>query len=132
MKAYEKTSNGIEYYDEIAGPDGAGFILYPTAEHTPEMIKSAVRELFNDRDVVSMKVADAKDWDERYRTEIFANPLVRTLRWYEINADDYKLLRREREKGTQPDEYIKSFVLPLTAETKALNLNKYGEQILEQ
>ena len=43
MRPYEKTSNGIEYTDEIAGPDGAGFVLYPTAEHTPEMIKSAVR-----------------------------------------------------------------------------------------
>jgi len=132
MRPYEKTSNGIEYTDEIAGPDGAGFVLYPTAEHTPEMIKSAVTELFNNRDVVAMKVADARDWDERYRTEIYANSLIRTLRWFDINADDYELLRREREKGTPPEEYIKTFVLPLTAETKASNLDKYGEQILEQ
>jgi len=132
MRRYEKTRNGIEYTDEIASSEGAGFVLYPAAEHTPEMIKAAICELFNERDVVAMKVADARDWDERYRTEIFAHHWVRTLRWYEINADDYDLLRREREKGTPPEEYIKAFVLPLTAETKAANLKKYGEQILKR
>jgi hypothetical protein len=93
------------------------------------MIKAAIRELFNNRDVVSMKVANERDWDERYRTEIFAHPLTRTLRWYEINADDYGLLRRERGKGTSVEEYVKTFVMPFIEETEAVNLNKYGEQI---
>ena len=131
MRAYEKTKNGIEYTDEIASINGAAFVLYPTAEHTEEMIKAAIRELFNDRDVVSMKVANERDWDERYRTEIFAHPLTRNLRWYEINADDYELLRQEREKGTSQAQrkYVKAFVLPFTEETEAVNRNKYGEQI---
>jgi hypothetical protein len=131
MRAYEKTTNGIEYTDEIASSNGTAFILYPAAEHTTGMIKAAIRELFDSRDVVSMKVADARDWDERYRTGIFAHPLTRSLRWYEINAGDYELLRREREKGTTTEEYIKQFVLPCTAETKAANVAKYGEQIFE-
>jgi hypothetical protein len=132
MRPYEKTSNGIEYTDEIASSDGAAFVLYPTAEHTQEMVKAAIRELFNERDVVAMKVADTRDWDERYRSEIFAHPWTHALRWFEINADDYDLLRQEREKGTPPEEYIKAFVLPFTAETKAANLNKYGDKILER
>jgi hypothetical protein len=130
MSAYEKTTGGIEYTDELASSDGASFVLYPTAEHTAEMVKAAIRELFDNRDVVSMKVATGRDWDERYRTEIFAHPLTRTLRWYEINADDYQLLRQEREKGTTTEQYVRAFVLPFTAETKAANLNKYGERIL--
>jgi hypothetical protein len=129
MRAYEKTKNGIEYTDEIASINGAAFVLYPTAGHAEEMVKTAIRELFNDRDVVSMKVANERDWDERYRTEIFAHPSTRSLRWYEINADDYGLLRRERDKGTSVEEYVKTFVLPFTEETEAVNLNKYGEQI---
>lgn len=132
MRAYEKTNNGIEYTDELAGSNGASFVLYPAKEDTAEMIKAAIRELFDNRDVVSMKIANERDWDERYRTEIFAHPLTRPLRWYEINADDYNLLRREREKGTTAGDYVKTFVLPFTAETKSANLNRYGEQILER
>lgn len=131
MRAYEKTTGGIEFTDELAGSNGASFILYPAKEYTAGMIKTAIRELYNSRDVVSMKIADERDWDERYRTEIFAHPLTRSLRWYEINASDYELLRREREKGTTAEEYVRAFVLPLVAETRAANLNKYGERIFE-
>jgi hypothetical protein len=131
MRAYEKTTNGIEYTDEIASINGAAFVLYPTAEHSEEMVKAAIRELFNNRDVVSMKVADERDWDERYRTEIFAHPLTRSLRWYEMNVSDFELIRRERKKGTTAEDYIHRYVLPLTEETKAANLAKYGEQIFK-
>lgn len=131
MRTYDKTSNGIEYTDELAGIDGASFMLYPVAAQSADMVKAAVRELFNSRDVVSMKIADERDWDERYRAEIFAHPLARPLRWYEINADDYGLIRREREKGTTAEEYVKRYVLPLAAEIKAANLSRYGGQITE-
>lgn len=131
MNAYEKTNNGIEYTDELAGINGASLVLYPTAEHTTEMIKAAIRELFDNRDVVSMKVAGERDWDERYRTEIFAHPLTRSLRWYEMNVSDFELIRRERKKGTTAEDYINQYVLPVTEETKAANLAKYGEQIFK-
>jgi len=131
MSAYEKTSNGIEYIGEIAGSNGASFTLFPAAEHTPEAVKKAIRELFDNRDVVSMKIASERDWDERYRTEIFAHPQVRPLRWYEINADDYELLNKERRKGTTVDEYVRNWVLPFTAETRAGNVQKYGEKIFD-
>jgi hypothetical protein len=127
---YEKTRNGIEYIDEIASIEGAGFVLFPTAEQTPKMVKEAIREIFNDRDVVSLKVANEKDWDERYRSEIFAHPFSRPLRWYEINADDQSELRAERLKGTTVLDYINRFVLPFTAETKARNIARYGDNII--
>ena len=123
--------NGIEYTEEIASSEGASFVLFPTARHTTEMVKAAIREIFNNRDVVSMKVANERDWDERYRAEIFAHPLAGPLRWYEINAEDYGLIRRERKKGTTAEEYVKRYVLPLAAEIKAANLSRYGGQITE-
>ncbi|MDB5158301.1 MAG: hypothetical protein JWR50_3008 [Mucilaginibacter sp.] len=129
MRTYEKTTNGIEYIDEIASSEGASFVLFPTAGHTPEMIKEAIREIFDNRDVVSLKVANERDWNERYRTEIFAHPLICPLKWYEVNTGDYDQLRRERLKGTAIEEYIKQYVLPFTAETKAKNLKKYGNEM---
>ena len=130
MRDYEKTKNGIEYTDEIASCDGAAFVLFPTTEHTPQMIKDAITEIFNNRDVVSLKVADDKDWDDRFRSEIFAHPLTRPLRWYEINADDRSQLRAERLKGTTVDDYVNKFVLPFIAETKARNIERYGDKII--
>lgn len=52
----ERTENGIEYDYYYTGPDGAHFILYPTADHTKEQVDAAKRELRNDRDVVSLRV----------------------------------------------------------------------------
>jgi hypothetical protein len=131
MKTYEKTKNGIEYIDEIASSDGAAFILFPTAEQTPNMIKDAISEIFNERDVVSLKVANDKDWDERYRSEIFAHPFTRPLRWYEINADDKSELRAERLKGTSVVDYINQYILPFTTQTKTRNIERYGNKILD-
>lgn len=128
---YEKTTNGIEYTEELAGSNGMAFILFPTKAHTTEMIKQAIREIFENRDVVSLKIANERDWDERYRSEIFAHPLTRSLRWYEINAGDYDLLRRERLQGTSVDDYVQLYILPFTDETKARNLQRYGDKMYD-
>ena len=128
---YPKTSNGIEYTEELYSSEGMAFMLFPAKEHTPEMIKQAIRELFNERDVVSMKVATDRDWDERYRSEIFAHPFTKSLRWYEINADDYKIINQERKQGTTTEDFIKRLVLPFTAETKQKNIERFGDKILD-
>ena len=60
---YSKTSNGIEYTEELYSSEGMAFMLFPAKEHTPEMVKQAIREIFNERDVVSMKVATDRDWE---------------------------------------------------------------------
>jgi hypothetical protein len=63
----ERTTNGIMYTEEIISMHGASFMLFPTADDTPEMITEAKNEIKRDRDVVSLKVATEKDWDELYR-----------------------------------------------------------------
>jgi hypothetical protein len=62
--------------------------------------------------------------------EVFKHPLVRHLKWYEINAY-LETIREARLKGTTVEDYIKSLVLPYVAETKSRNLEKYGDKIFE-
>jgi len=128
----EKTTNGIKYSEAILNQDGAGFILFPEKSDTAEMIASAIREIKMNRDVVALRVATEADRDELYRTEIFRHPFVAPLRWYEINADNTKLLRRERRKGTSTVDYIEKYVLPFVAETKERNRQKFGDSIFDR
>jgi len=85
---YEKTTNGVMYTEDITSVNGASFILFPEGKHTVKMIKEAITELMNSRDVVGMRVANEDDRDDLYRTEIFRHPATRPLKWYEINADN--------------------------------------------
>jgi hypothetical protein len=124
----ERTTNGIMYTEEIISSNGAGFMLFPTANDTPEMIAEAAKELRYNRDVVSLAIAKDDDWDEWYRGEVFRHQSIRHLHWYEVNAD-LALVRVERKKGTSVEDYIKRLVLPHTAEIKARLLGKHGEQI---
>jgi len=128
---YLKTTNGIEYSEELCSSQGMAFMLFPAKEHSPAMIKQAIREIFNERDVVSMKVATERDWDERYLSEVFTHPLTKSLKWYEIDTHDYEIIRRERKLGTTTEEYINRFVLPFTEKTKQKNLEVYGDKILD-
>lgn len=128
---YEKTTNGIMYTEAIISVNGAGFVLFPDRNHTPKMVKGAIAEIRQNRDVVSIRVANEDDRDELYRTEIFRHPAVRPLKWYEINADDKQLLRTERLKGTSADEYVTHFVLPFTEQTKSDNLERFGDKIFD-
>lgn len=127
----DKTSNGISYSEEIASIKGASFLLFPDEMHTKEMIAIAIKEIRNSRDVNSIKVATDNDRDELFRWDIFINPLVRKLRWYEVNAGDYTIIRRERVKGTSVEDYILRFVLPCIADTVQSNFDRFGYQIFE-
>lgn len=127
----DKTSNGISYSEEITSINGASFLLFPDENHTKQMIASAKQEIRNSRDVVSIRVASEGDRDEQFRWDIFKNPLVSKLRWYEINADDYTLIRRERLNKTASTDFIERFVLPCIADTVELNLNRFGYKIFE-
>jgi len=128
---YEKTTNGVMYTEAIISVNGAGFVLFPDRNHTPKMVKEAIAEIRQNRDVVSIRVANEDDRDELYRTEIFRHPAVRPLKWFEINADDKQLLRTERLKGTSADEYVTHFVLPFTEQAKSDNLERFGDKIFD-
>jgi hypothetical protein len=127
----EKTTNGIAYTEEITSINGASFILFPDIHHTKDMVAQAKSEIRNSRDVVCIKVASDADRDELYRWDIFREPALRHLRWYEINADDYTLIRAERLKGTSPEVFIEHFVLPCIADTVEHNLQRFGYKIFE-
>lgn len=127
---FSKTDNDIEYSEELYSQQGASFILFPTAAHTIADIRKATRQIYNERDVVALKIATPEDWDERFRSEIYAHSLTKDLKWYEINANDRVFIRELRLAGMTVEDYILDYVLPLTEKTKQQNLDRYGDKIL--
>ena len=125
-----ETSNGIPFTEEITSHKGASFVLFPISDlqTTSKFIDKAKSEIRNDRDVVSMKVADDNDWDELYKTAYFRDRRTKSLKWYQIEQDE-KLIRSERKKGTTPTEFVDKFVLPFTEETEAKFRNRHGDKI---
>lgn len=125
---YEHTYNGILFTEEICSSEGASFILFPEDTHTAEDIKNAKAQLRNDRDVVSITLATASDRDYFYKGEYFRDERVRSLKWYQIEQDE-KLIRRERNKGTSPADFVTAFVIPFTKEVENRNFEKSGKSI---
>jgi len=127
MKEY--TANGILYEWELAGPQGASFLLFPGSEHTPEDIKKAKQWLRNNKDVVWLRVANEDDRDQQYRGEIFSHPGTKHLKWYQMNVDNPKLIREQRLAGTSIDDYVKKFVLPFVEQSEKEHLAQHGDKM---
>ena len=125
----EFTKNGMLYTWDIVSSEGAGFILFPAPHHAKEDIEAAKREIRDNRDVVWLKIATEDDKDDLYKSDIFDHTATRPLRWYEIEADT-AILRRERLRGTTPDEYVMRIVLPNIEQTRAKNITRFGDHIL--
>lgn len=125
----ETTSNGIEYSWELAGSQGAAFILYPASEHSHDDIQKAKNELRDSRDVVSIRIASEQDLDARYKSAYFSDPRTRPLRWYQIEQDE-KLIRNSRKEGISPTDFVTRFVLPRVEEVMRKNLAEFGEKII--
>jgi hypothetical protein len=53
---HDATDNGVLFDWGLAGPDGAWFTLIREPHHTDADIAVAKRQLYNDRDVVSLSV----------------------------------------------------------------------------
>lgn len=117
----EITDNGVRFKWYLAGPQGAAFLLFPDLHHTQEDIQQAKAEIRHKRDAVSIRIADDYDRDEEYRSKIFADPRTKPLMWYEINADDRKLIRRERKAGTSAHDFVSRYVLPRIRQTSEAN-----------
>lgn len=124
----EQTTNGIPFEENITSSHGAAFILYPQSNHTKEDIDQAKRELRDQRDVVSIRIADEDDQDYLYKSEVFRDPRTRKLKWYQIDQDD-KLIRNERKAGTTPEEFVTKHVLPNVKKTEAAFKKQYGKSI---
>lgn len=112
----EETSNGIKYEWYLAGPNGASFILHTEAHHTKEDIAQAKAEIRRNQDVVSLRIANDDDRDNEYKKQYFR--YAKALPWYHI-FDDEKVIRRERKKGTTPEQFYQRFVLPNVEALKA-------------
>jgi hypothetical protein len=125
----ESTSNGIMFLEDIVSINGAAFTLFPESSRTQQDIQAAVNEIKGNRDMIAWHIATEHDRDQHYITLIFRSPLIRKLRWYEINMPA-KLIRTERIKGTSVEGYIKQYVLPFTEKIKAENMTRYGEKLL--
>lgn len=117
----EITDNGVRFKWYLAGPQGAAFLLFPDLHHTQEDIQQAKAEIRHKRDAVSIRIADDYDRDEEYRSKIFADPRTKPLMWYEINADDRKLIRASRKAGMTPADYVSRHVLPCIRQTSEAN-----------
>lgn len=127
---YEYTNTGMKYTSYLMGSRGAGFILFPDPEHNSQQITAAIAELRATRDLIRVRIATEDDRDFIYMREIFRQPGVPGLRWYQINTDA-KLIRRERLKGTSPKKYADTYVLPFIEQTEERYRNALGDDIYE-
>lgn len=127
MKEY--TKNGIRYTWDISSSDGADFMLFPEDKHTPEDVMLAKIEIRGERDVVTLKIATDDDRDELYRSDVFSHPQVKPLKWFQINADNYRLIRKCRKSGMSIDEYVNKHVLPCVEQIENANLEILGSAI---
>jgi len=125
----QKTANGIWFTDDFVGHAGANFIIFPGDNHTKEDIRKAKAWLRDNRDVTSIATAQEEDLDEAYRSAIFRHKKTKPLKWYQVNADDYKVIRKERKAGTSIDDFVEKHVMPHIEETENKNIKKYGEEI---
>ena len=63
FKLWESYKINDIYYDyELAGPDGASFLLFAFPEHTKEDIRKAKKQIKNNDDVVRLSVEYIKEW----------------------------------------------------------------------
>jgi hypothetical protein len=57
--------DGVYWHEELAGPDGASFVVFQFPEHMPEQVNAVVEYLQQSRDVVRLKVLRLK-WHRHY------------------------------------------------------------------
>lgn len=124
----EKTSNGIEFTEQIESNRGASFILFPQKHHSKQDVENAKDEIRDNRDVVHIRTAKEKDRDDLYKSEYFRHPKVRPLKWYQIMQDS-KIIRRERRKGTSIDDFVEKFVVHRTKLTEEKFRKKFGSKM---
>lgn len=124
----ERTANNIPYTWELAGSQGAAFILSPSDNHNTKDIQYAKNWLRHNRDAVCIAIASEEDMDELYRAKIFRHPNCKPLQWFEINADNMKLIRKCRTAGMSIDDYVNTHVIGKEKETTEANKLKFAHR----
>lgn len=126
MKEY--TTNGILYTWELAGSEGASFILYPTDNNSKAEINAAKAELRHNHDVIWLRLANEDDRDYLYKGDIFRIPETKPLKWYQIEQDE-ATIRKARLQGLTPQQFVDTLVLPYIAATEQRYFLQHGQKM---
>jgi hypothetical protein len=87
----EFTSNGVRYKWDLAGPDGAGFVIYKD-NHTEEEVKKAIKEIRNQRDVVTLRRASPEEVVEQFLKDVVEIAMQKGLTFFQVRYDAKDLL----------------------------------------
>lgn len=103
----EFASNGVRYKWDLAGANGASFIVFKE-NHSDEEIKSAIAEIRNRHDVVCLRQASRWDLLDDYwsKVYVYAEDMY-FLSWTQIQKDVPELFNAIRT-GKTPQEYVDS------------------------
>lgn len=103
----ETTTNGMRYKWCLAGPQGAGFVVF-IDNHTTEELKEAIREIRREQDVVWIRQANKEDLIEDYWQKVFRYAdTTYYLSWKQIDYDIPELSNAMRT-GKTPEQYVDS------------------------
>ena len=106
----ETTNNGIEYTWDITSIHGATFILYPKPGYSKEDIQIAKRQIKDERDVVSIRVATKYDLMDDYWGKIFnIGQKKHKLHWSQMD-NNIKKLYKAYKCGMTPEQYVTNHV----------------------
>lgn len=105
----EHTSNGVRYKWDLAGPNGASFIVFKD-NHSDKEVKHAIREIRNDRDVVALRQASKYDLFDDYWLKLYRYAdTILGLHWTQIDRDEPEIWNAMRT-GKTPQQYVDSKV----------------------
>jgi hypothetical protein len=103
----ETTSNGVRYNWTLAGPNGAGFIVFKD-NHTAEEVKQAISEIRKNRDVVWLRRADESDYIDDFWSKMFYYAEKKyKLKWHQIERNDKEIAKAIRQ-GISYEDYADS------------------------
>lgn len=110
---YEQTSKGTIYYWELAGSQGASFIVFANGKE----YQQAKAEIIRNRDVVHIRRANQYDYYCKFRQEVFADELTQSLQWWQIDFD---------ENDWRMDMNVKEFINNNIEKWKSIKTNPYS------
>ena len=103
----EFASNGVRYKWDLAGANGASFIVFKD-DHSDEEVKVAIAEIRCQRDVVCLRLANKYDLVDDYWSKVFQYAEhTYFLNWQQIDKDIPELSNAIRT-GKTHQEYVDS------------------------
>lgn len=113
----DMTPQGIRYFWELSGPDGAFFLLFPEPCHSNDDMKAAQAHIRHTSDVVTLRVKRIKKWRvPDYQSAMVMLPGYDRTVSVQIN-DDGKLASRVAYRVDAKGSRKTPFVMAWTSET---------------